>query len=99
MAHQENPAIPINLHLAIAEIWNLHGDRPASGSLGNLVDDFLWKRVEHDRPCSRNKLMFRVRSSVATHDCVQGRQMGQSGSVFALGPHSYLVDQGSQLFS
>src|SRR6266404_4356994 len=99
MADQENPSIPVNFHFSVAEIWNLHGDRPTSGAFGDLVDDFLGKRVEHDRPGSRNKLMLQIRPPVSAYDRVQGREIGQPRSIFALGPNAHLINQSPQLFS
>ena len=73
MADQENAAIPVDFDFAVCEIRDLYCDRPPSGSFGDLVDDFLRKRVEHDRPGSRNKLMLRIRPPIPAHDRVQGR--------------------------
>ena len=47
-ANQEYSAIVVDFDLAIAEIRDLHCDRPSSSSSGDLVDHFLRKRVKHD---------------------------------------------------
>ena len=98
MADQEDSSFPVDFHFAVAEtgISTLTG--PASGSFGYLIYDFLWKGVEHNGTRSGDKLVFRVWPPVSTHDCVQGREIGQPRSILALGPDSYLVNQGPQLF-
>src|SRR5579863_3460526 len=98
MADQENAAVPVDFDFAVCEIGDLYRDRPPSGAFGDLVHDLLRKRIEHDRPGSRNKLMLRIRPSIPAHDRVQGRQVCQSGSILALGPDADLIDQGPQLF-
>src|ERR1700730_13774081 len=96
MADQEDSTIPVDFHLAVTEIRNVHADGTSSGSLCYLVYDFLRKRIEHDRPRSGYKLMLRIWPSVSTNNCMQGGQIGQPRSVLALGPHSHLIDQGPQ---
>ena len=48
MANQENASIPVDFDFAICEIGDLYSNRPSSGSFGDLVDDFLRKRIKDD---------------------------------------------------
>lgn len=48
MADQKDPSLPVDFHLAVAEIGDLHADGPSSSSFRDLVDNLLRKRIEND---------------------------------------------------
>ena len=45
---QEDPPFRVDFHLTVTQTGDLHGDGTVTGSLRDLVNDFLWKAVEHD---------------------------------------------------
>ena len=45
---EKDSAVRINFHCAIAQIRNLYRDRTATGTLRNLIDDFLREAIEDD---------------------------------------------------
>src|SRR5271157_738560 len=97
--NQEDPPFRVDFHLAVAQTGNFHGDRTATGTLRNLVNDLLWKAVEHNRPCPSHHIGVRSCPSFPANDRVQGRQVGQSSPVLAAAPFLKPIDQRLQLFS
>jgi hypothetical protein len=48
MADQKDASLPVNFHLAVAEIGDLDADGPSSSAFRDLVDNLLRKRIEND---------------------------------------------------
>src|SRR5271165_4369413 len=96
---QKDPPFRVDLHLAVAQTGNFHGDRTATGSLRNLVNDLLWKAVEDDRSGPSHHVGIWSRPSIPANDRVQGRQIGQSSPILAAAPFLKPIDQRLQLFS
>src|SRR5664280_2333883 len=96
---QKDPPFRVDLHLAVAQAGNFHGDRTATGSLRNLVNDLLWKAVEDDRSGPSHHVGIWSRPSIPANDRVQGRQIGQSSPILAAAPFLKPIDQRLQLFS
>src|SRR5271157_1342990 len=84
--NQEDPPLRVDFHLAVAQTGNFHGDRTATGSLRDLVNDLLWKAVEDDRSGSGHCVRIRSHPSFPANDRVQGRQIGQSSPILAAAP-------------
>src|SRR5271157_1619522 len=97
--NQEDPPFRVDFHFAVAQTGNFHGDRTATGSLRDLVNDLLWKAVEDDRSGSGHCVRIRSHPSFPANDRVQGRQIGQSSPILAAAPFLKPIDQRLQLFS
>src|SRR5271166_3695216 len=97
--NQKDPPFRVDLHLAVAQTGNFHGDGTATGSLRDLVNDLLRKAVEDDRSSPSHHVGIWSRPSIPANDRVQGRQIGQSSPVLAAAPFLKPIDQRLQLFS
>src|SRR5664280_1894214 len=97
--NQEDPPFRVDFHLAVAQTGNFHGDRTATSSFRNLVNDLLWKAVEDDRSSPSHQVGIWSRPSIPANDRVQGRQIGQSSPILAAAPFLKPIDQRLQLFS
>src|SRR5208337_4441308 len=96
---QEDPPFRVDFHLAIAQTGNFHGDRTATGTFRNLVNDLLWKAVEDDRASPSHHVGIWSRPSIPANDRVQGRQVRQSSPILAAAPFLKPIDQRLQLVS
>src|SRR5664280_2266900 len=96
---QEDPPLRVDFHLAVAQAGNFHGDRTATGSLRDLVNDLLREAVEDDRSSPSHHVGIWSRPSIPANDRVQGRQIGQSSPILAAAPFLKPIDQRLQLFS
>src|SRR5271166_1116444 len=97
--NQKDPPFRVDFHLAVAQTGNFHGDRTATGSLRDLVNDLLRKAVEDDRSGSSHHLRVRILPSFPANDRVQGRKVGQSSPILAAAPFLKPIDQRLQLIS
>src|SRR5271166_6582134 len=97
--NQEDPPFCVDFHLAVAQTGNFHGDRTATGSFRDLVNDLLRKAVEDDRSSPSHQVGIWSRPSIPANDRVQGRQIGQSSPILAAAPFLKPIDQRLQLFS
>src|SRR5271166_3434845 len=95
----EDPPFRVDFHFAVAQTGNFHGDRTATGTFRNLVNDLLWKAVEDDRSGPSHHVGIWSRPSIPANDRVQGRQIGQSSPILAAAPFLKPIDQRLQLFS
>src|SRR5664280_2882664 len=97
--NQKDSPFRVDFHLAVAQTGNFHGDRTATGSFRDLVNDLLRKAVEDDRSGPSHHVGIWSRPSIPANDRVQGRQIRQSSPVLAAAPFLKPIDERLQLLS